>query len=122
MKTGRNRVIDALDLARKGDIGRANRLLHQMKKSPDLEADAYYGLGLIQLCQNNTKNAHEFFYKATQCDESHADAYYQLAKIADSQGDPMTAVLYLKSAVARKSGHVMAIEALEEHGVFAASS
>lgn len=122
MKTGRNRVIDALDLARKGDISRANRLLHEMRRAPNLEADAYYGLGLIELCQNKTKNAHGYFCKATQSDASHADAYYQLAKIADSQGDAVTAVLYLKSAVAGKSGHVMATEALEEHGVFMTSS
>ncbi|MCH9693445.1 MAG: hypothetical protein K0U72_02955 [Gammaproteobacteria bacterium] len=122
MKTGRKRVIDALDLARKGDVSRAKMDLHEMRSAPNLEADAYYGLGLIELCQNNTKNAHGYFCKATQSDAAHADAYYQLAKIADSQGDAVTAVLYLKSAIAQDSGHIMATEALEEHGVFIASS
>ncbi len=119
MNTGRKTVIEALDFARRGDISRANRLLRKMRNIPGLAADACYGLGLIELCQNNTKNAHGYFCKATQIDTAHADAFYQLAKIADSQGDAVTAVLYLKSAIAQNAGHVMASEALEEHGHFA---
>ncbi len=117
MKTGRDTVIEALNLARMGETGRASRLLQAMRNQPELEADACYGLGLIELCQNNVDNSEAYFCKATVVDPSHADAYYQLAKIADSRGDPVTATLYLKSAIAQKPGHVMAAEALAEHGV-----
>ncbi len=115
MKSGRDKVIEALNLARMGDIGRANRLLQSMRNHPDFEADACYGLGLIELCQNNLDNADAYFGKATQLDPMHADAYYQQAKIADLRGDPVTAMLYLKSALAQKPGHVMAAEALSQH-------
>lgn len=121
MKNGRDTVIDCLDMARKGDLRRAKQKLLKMRTVPSLAADACYGLGLIELCQNNAKNAHDYFCRATQIDPAHADAYFQLAKIADSRGDEVTAILYLKSAVAQKPGHVMASEALEEHGVFMAS-
>ncbi len=115
MKSGRDKVIEALNLARMGDIGRANRLLQGMRNHPDFEADACYGLGLIELCQNNLDNADAYFGKATQLDPTHADAYYQQAKIADMRGDPVTAMLYLKSALAQKPGHAMAAEALSQH-------
>ncbi len=115
MKSGRDKVIEALNFARMGDSGRANRLLQGMRNHPDFEADACYGLGLIELCQNNLDNADAYFCKATQVDATHADAYYQLAKIADLRGDPVTATLYLKSALAQKPGHVMAAEALAQH-------
>lgn len=115
MKEGRDTVIEALNLARKGDIGRANRLLQRMRNQPGLEADACYGLGLIEYCRNSLDHSEAYFCKATQVDPSHADAYYQLAKIADTRGDPVTAMLYLKTALARNPGHVMAAEALAEH-------
>ncbi len=115
MKTGRDTVIEALNLARVGDIGRAKQLLQKMRNQPDLEADACYGLGLIEVCENNLDHSEAYFDKATQLDPTHADAYYQLAKIADTRGDPVTAMLYLKSALVQKPGHVMAAEALEEH-------
>ncbi len=117
MKTGRETVIEALNRARLGDVERAKRCLLKMRKDPDLEADACYGLGLIELCQNNLENSEAYFRKATVLDPAHADSYYQLAKIADSRGDPVTAMLYFKSAIAQKPGHVMAMEALAEHGV-----
>ena len=98
-----------------GDIGGAGRLLQRMRSRPDLEADACYGLGLIELCQNNLDDSEAYLSKATQLDPAHADAYYQLAKIADTRGDPVTATLYLKSALAQNPGHVMAAEALCEH-------
>ena len=88
-----------------------------MRNQPDLEADACYGLGLIELCRNNLDNSEAYFCKATQLDPSHADAYYQLAKIADTRGDPVTAMLYLKSALNYKPGHALATEALAEHGL-----
>ena len=116
MKSGRDTVIEALNWARMGDIGRARRRLQIMRNQPDLEADACYGLGLIELCENNLDHSAAYFGKATQLDPTHADAYYQLAKIADTRGDPVTATLYLKSALTQKPGHVMAAEALAEHG------
>ncbi len=115
MKEGRETVIKALDLARMGDYGAAGRLLQKMRNRPDLEADACYGLGLIELCRNNLDDSEAYLNKATQLDPNHADAYYQLAKLADTRGDPVTAALYLKSALARNPGHVMAAEALAEH-------
>ncbi|MDJ0711579.1 MAG: tetratricopeptide repeat protein [Woeseiaceae bacterium] len=115
MKEGRETVIKALDLARMGDIGGAGRLLQKMRNRPELEADACYGLGLIELCRNNLDDSEAYFSKATQLDPNHADAYYQLAKLADTRGDPVTAALYLKSALVRNPGHVMAAEALAEH-------
>ncbi|MBT8099159.1 MAG: tetratricopeptide repeat protein [Gammaproteobacteria bacterium] len=117
MQTGRYTVIEALNLARTGGYVRARRLLCKLRKQPEFEADAFYGLGLIEWCQQNSDNAKAYFRKATQVDPSHADAFYQLAKIADSRGDPVTAELYLKSAIAVKPGHVMAMEALAKHGV-----
>ncbi len=106
-------------MARIGDVGSASRLLHKMRRQPDLEADACYGLGLLELCRNKINDSEAYFCRAIQLDHTHADAYYQLAKIADSRGDPVTATLYLKSALAQKPGHVMAAEALAEHGVVA---
>jgi tetratricopeptide (TPR) repeat protein len=117
MKEGRDAVIEALNLARLGKIERACSILQQMRNRPDLEADAYYGLGLLELCRNKINDAEAYFSKATALDPSYADAYYQLAKIADSRGDSVTATLYLKSALAENPGHVMAAEALLEHGV-----
>jgi tetratricopeptide (TPR) repeat protein len=121
MKEGRDTVIAALDLARIGDTDDARRLLQNLRKQPELEADACYGLGLLELCRNKVNNSEAYFTRATQLDTSYADAYYQLAKIADSRGDPVTAVLYLKSALAQRPGHALAAEALAEHGVFMAS-
>jgi len=115
MKKGRETVIKALNLARMGDFGGASRLLQGMRKLPELEADACYGLGLIEMCRNNLDNSEAYLSKATQLDPAHADAYYQLAKVADTRGDPVTATLYLKSALAQNPGHVMAAEALAEH-------
>lgn len=122
MNTGRDTVIEALNLARMGDIGLARGLLQKTRNQPDLEADACYGLGLLDLCENNIDNSEAYFCKATLLDPTHADAYYQLAKIADTRGDPVTATLYLKSALAQKPGHVMAAEALAEHGIVMESS
>lgn len=116
MSTGRDKVIIALNLARIGDTGVGTRLLLNLRKQPEFEADAHYGLGLIELCLNNIENSEAYFQKAISVEPSHADAYYQLAKIADSRGDPVTAKLYLKSAIAQRPGHVMAAEALAEHG------
>lgn len=115
MKNGRDTVIEAMNLARKGDIRRANRLLQRMRNQPGLEADACYGLGLIEYCRNSLDHSEAYFCRATQIDPSHADAFYQLAKIADTRGDPVTATLYLKSALAQNPRHVMAAEALAEH-------
>lgn len=115
MKTGRDTVIEALNLARLGDVGSGTRLLHEMRKQRDLEADAHYGLGLVELCRNNIERSAAYFQKAIALEPAHADAFYQLAKIADSRGDPVTAKLYLKSAIAQRPGHVMAMAALEKH-------
>lgn len=115
MRKGRDTVIGALDLARTGDIERANRLLQRMRNQPGLEADACYGLGLIEYCRDSLDRSEAYFCKATQIDPTHADAYFQLARIADSRGDPVTATLYLRTALAQKPGHVMAAEALAEH-------
>ncbi len=117
MRSGRETVIKALSLARTGDFTGAGRLLQQMRNDAELEADACYGLGLIELCQNRINNSEAYFTRATQLDPAHADAFYQLAKIADSRGDDVTAVLFLKSAIAQKPGHAMAAEALAEHGI-----
>ncbi len=117
MKTGRDTVIEALNLARMGEMARASRLLQEMRNMPDLEADACYGLGLLELCRNKLNNSAAYFERATELDPAHADAYYQLAKIADTRGDPITAMLYLKSALTHKPGHALASEALAEHGV-----
>lgn len=116
MKTGRDAVIEALNLARMGEMARASRLLQEMRNQPDFEADACYGLGLLELCRNKLNNSAAYFEKATELDSTHADAYYQLAKIADTRGDPITAVLYLKLALTQKPGHALATEALAEHG------
>ena len=115
MKNGRDTVIEALNLARTGDIRRASQMLQRMRKQPDLEADACYGLGLIEYCRNSLDHSEAYLSKATQIDPTHADAYYQLAKIADTRGDPVTASLYLKTALAQNPRHVMAAEALAEH-------
>jgi len=115
MRNGRDTVIEALDLARTGDIGRANQRLQRMRNQSGLEAEACYGLGLIEYCCNKLDSSEAYFCKATQIDPTHADAYYQLAKIADTRGDPVTATLYLRTALAQNPGHVMAAEALGEH-------
>jgi tetratricopeptide (TPR) repeat protein len=86
-----------------------------MRNRPGLEAEACYGLGLIEYCCNSLDSSEAYFCKATQVDPTHADAYYQLAKIADTRGDPVTATLYLRTALAQNPGHVMAAEALGEH-------
>lgn len=117
MNTARSSVIEALDLAKAGDLSRARRQLQKMRKQPDLEAEAYYGLGLVEWCQNNSDYAEAYFRKATLLDPGHADAYYQLAKISNSRGDPVMATLYLKSALAQKPAHGLAAEALAEHDV-----
>ncbi len=115
MTEGRETVFEALNLARMGDIAGESGLLHKLRNRPNLEADACYGLGLIELCRNNLDDSEAYLSKATQLDPTHADAYYQLAKLADTRGDPVTATLYLKSALAQNPGHVMAAEALAEH-------
>ena len=115
MDIARVKVINALNLARVGDAERATRFLIELRKQGGCEADAYYGLGLLELCKNNIEESESNFRRAISIEPSHADAYYQLAKIADSQGDPKAAKVYLESAIAQNPGHVMAIEALEEH-------
>lgn len=41
-----------------------------------------------------------------------ADTYYQLAKIAESEGDLQAAKSYLEAAIVMKPGHVLAVAAL----------
>jgi Tfp pilus assembly protein PilF len=115
MSSGRDNVIAALNLARIGDIAGANRLLHRLSKRQEFAADASYGRGLLDLCINNVDSSAEHFRKAISVDPEHADAYYQLAKIADSLGNALAAEEYLRAAIGKKPGHVMASAALEEH-------
>jgi len=115
MNDARVKVIKALNLARVGDAERATRFLRELRKQGGCEADAYYGLGLLELCQNNIERSEAEFRKAISIEPAHADAYYQLAKIADSKGDAKIAKHYLESAIAQNPGHVMAMEALAEH-------
>lgn len=115
MRTARDTVIVALDLARFGDVETGTKLLLNLRNKPECEADAHYGLGLLEKCQDHIESSEAYFQKAISIEPDHADAYYQLAKIADARGDAITAKLYCKSAIAYKPQHERARVALQKH-------
>lgn len=104
----------------RGDVIEGERLFEELLASPELAAEAHYGLGWIELQRGNQAEAVRRFQEALKLDNSHANSWFALGRLTEPRSQEQ-AVAYYQRAIEAQPDHFGAIERLRELGVAAPS-
>lgn len=104
---------EAIRLYGSGHMEESEALFRQLaKESTASRADAYYGLGLVQLKRGSGAAAKTCFESALQHDQQHQNALFRLGELALGRGAAQDARNYFEKVLALNPGHQAAREHL----------
>jgi tetratricopeptide (TPR) repeat protein len=83
----------------------------KLVNSPAYAADAYYGLGMVALAQGRRQEADKLFGACLHADRTHANAWYQLGQLRESQS-PTEALKFYREALRFNPQHAGAMRKL----------
>ena len=78
----------------KRDFKASARTFQELVHSPVYAAEAYYGLGMVALAEGRRQEADKLFGACINADRAHANAWYQLGQLRESQSPAEASQFY----------------------------
>lgn len=94
-----------------GDFQASAEGFKKLVNSPIHAADACYGLGMVALAQGRRQEAEKLFAAGIRADRTHANAWYQIGRLRESQS-PAEALTFYREALRLNPQHAGAMRKL----------